>query len=150
MYNKPYYEACDLLMGISKQTVNINKLVLKGSEKDTIFKYLPHGKNQNIFTPIDDSNPELVEFRKQLFSNQQVDFVLYFNSRNIRRKQIPDTIMAYRLFLDSLPKEKADKCLFILHTELISEHGTDLQAVHNYIFGEDHSHFLTQQQNVIC
>ena len=28
MYNKPYYEACDLLMGISKQTVNINKLVL--------------------------------------------------------------------------------------------------------------------------
>ena len=33
MYNKPYYEACDLLMGISKQTVNINKLVLKGSVK---------------------------------------------------------------------------------------------------------------------
>ena len=27
-YNQPYYEACDLLMGISKQTVNINKLVL--------------------------------------------------------------------------------------------------------------------------
>ena len=24
MYNRPYYEACDLLMGISKQTVNIN------------------------------------------------------------------------------------------------------------------------------
>ena len=29
MYNKPFYEACDLLMGISKQTVNINKLVLE-------------------------------------------------------------------------------------------------------------------------
>ncbi len=28
LYNKAYYEACDLLMGISKQTVNINKLVL--------------------------------------------------------------------------------------------------------------------------
>ncbi|HAI44061.1 MAG TPA: hypothetical protein DCM40_41155, partial [Maribacter sp.] len=28
MYNKAYYESCDLLMGISKQTVNINKLVL--------------------------------------------------------------------------------------------------------------------------
>ena len=28
MYNQPYYEACDLLMGISKQTVNINKIVL--------------------------------------------------------------------------------------------------------------------------
>ena len=30
MYNKPFYEACDLLMGISKQTVNINKIVLSG------------------------------------------------------------------------------------------------------------------------
>jgi hypothetical protein len=26
MYNRPYYESCDLLMGISKQTVNINRL----------------------------------------------------------------------------------------------------------------------------
>jgi len=139
MYNKPYYEACDLLMGISKQTVNINKLVLKGSEKDTIFKYLPHGKNQNIFTPIDDSNPELVEFRKQLFSNQQVDFVLYFNSRNIRRKQIPDTIMAYRLFLDSLPKEKADKCRFVIKSETITDAGTNLYKVCDYILGENYS-----------
>ena len=28
MYNKEFYESCDLLLGISKQTVNINKLVL--------------------------------------------------------------------------------------------------------------------------
>jgi hypothetical protein len=27
-YNESFYESCDLLMGISKQTVNINKLVL--------------------------------------------------------------------------------------------------------------------------
>ena len=139
MYNKPYYEACDLLMGISKQTVNINKLVLKGSEKDTIFKYLPHGKNQNIFTPIDDSNPELVEFRKQLFSNQKVDFVLYFNSRNIRKKQIPDTIMAYRLFLDSLPKEKEDKCRLVIKSETIPDAGTHLYKVCDYILGENYS-----------
>ena len=25
-----------------------------------------------------------------------------FNSRNIRRKQIPDTILAYRYFIDSI------------------------------------------------
>jgi hypothetical protein len=29
LYNKAYYECCDLLMGISKQTTNINKLVLE-------------------------------------------------------------------------------------------------------------------------
>lgn len=30
-YNKPYYESCDLLMAISKQTKNINKQVLRYS-----------------------------------------------------------------------------------------------------------------------
>ena len=35
------------------------------------------------------------------------EFVVFFNSRNIRRKQIPDTMLAFRYFLDSLPKEKA-------------------------------------------
>jgi hypothetical protein len=29
LYNLPFYESCDLLMGISKQTVNINKLTLE-------------------------------------------------------------------------------------------------------------------------
>ena len=138
MFNKPYYEACDLLMGISKQTVNINKLVLKGSEKNIIFKYLPHGKNPDIFTPLKDSNPELIEFRKLLFKDQQVDFVLYFNSRNIRRKSIPDTIMAYRLFLDSLPKEKSDKCRLVMKTEVVTDAGTDLSKVCDYILGEDY------------
>ena len=28
LYNRAFYESCDLLMGISKQTVNINKIVL--------------------------------------------------------------------------------------------------------------------------
>jgi glycosyltransferase involved in cell wall biosynthesis len=43
-------------------------------------------------------------------------------------------MMAFRLFLDSLPKEKAEKCAFVLHTELISEHGTDLLAVKELFF----------------
>ena len=50
MYNKPYYEACDLLMGISKQTVNINKLVLEECDNSKrVFKYIPHGLNHNYF-----------------------------------------------------------------------------------------------------
>lgn len=30
LWNKPYYESCDLLMAISKQTKNINKVVCQG------------------------------------------------------------------------------------------------------------------------
>jgi hypothetical protein len=46
MYNSAYYEACDLLMGISKQTVNINKIVLGDKGKNKIFKYIPHGLDE--------------------------------------------------------------------------------------------------------
>ena len=57
---------CDLLMGISKQTVNINKIVLgdKG-KKDKIIEYVPHGLNHNIYKPLEKDNSELVEFKKK-------------------------------------------------------------------------------------
>ena len=138
MYNKPYYEACDLLMGISKQTVNINKLVLKGAEKNKIFKYIPHGKDESKYFPITEPNKELSEFKKSLFNGVVPEFVVYFNSRNIRRKQIPDTILAFRSFLDTLPKEKAKKCYLVIKSEMVTEPGTDLNKVREYLLGEDY------------
>lgn len=138
MYNRPYYEACDLLMGISKQTVNINKLVLKGHEGNRIFKYVPHGLNHEIYKPIPKDDPQFLEWKQGTFKGKEYDFILFFNSRNIRRKQIPDTMMAYRAFLDSLPKEKADKCLLLLHTELVTEAGTHLGKVKEYLFDNDY------------
>jgi len=138
MYNRPYYEACDLLMGISKQTVNINKIVLEEKAKDRIIKYVPHGLDPDIYFPIDKNNKEFKTFKKNLFKNKDPKFVLFFNSRNIRRKQIPDSLISFRAFLDSLPKEEAKNCYFVLHTEPISEHGTDLQTVKTYLFEEDY------------
>jgi glycosyltransferase involved in cell wall biosynthesis len=134
MYNRPYYEACDALLGISKQTVNINKLVLGDKVKDKLIEYVPHGLNHDVFKPIDSTDPEFVEFKKQLFGGREFDFVLFFNSRNIRRKQIPDTLVAYKYFIDSLPEEKAKKCAFVLHTQVVDENGTDLGAVCEFLF----------------
>jgi glycosyltransferase involved in cell wall biosynthesis len=139
MYNRPYYEACDLLMGISKQTVNINKLVLEGHEGNRIFKYIPHGKNPQSFFPIENEDDEFLEFKNKLFNNKKPEFVVYFNSRNIRRKQIPDTMLAFRTFLDSLPKEKAKDCYLVLKTELVTDAGTDLAKVKEYLFEKEYS-----------
>ena len=144
MYNSAFYEACDLLMGISKQTVNINKLVLKGKEKNKIFKYLPHGKDSSLFYPLSNeekSTKEFKDFKKQIFGTKKPKFVAFFNSRNIRRKQIPDTMLAFREFLYSLPKEEAKECYLILHTEAVTDHGTDLYKVKEYLFDE---HFENQ------
>ena len=129
LYNRAFYEACDLLMGISKQTVNINKLVLGDKVKNKVIRYVPHGLNHEMIKPIPENDPELVKFKKSIFGNKEYDFVLFFNSRNIRRKQIPDAMLAYRLFIDQLPLEQAKKCAFVLHTEIVSDHGTDLEAV---------------------
>jgi glycosyltransferase involved in cell wall biosynthesis len=149
LYNKPYYEACDLLMGISKQTVNINKLVLDEKADSKIIKYIPHGLNDKLLFPIDSNHEkwnDLQEFKKQLFQGKQYEFVLFFNSRNIRRKQIPDTMLAYRHFIDQLPIEQAKKCCLLLHTEQISEHGTDLLAVQELLLnGEQYNVVFTNQ-----
>jgi glycosyltransferase involved in cell wall biosynthesis len=143
-YNKAFYEACDLLMGISKQTVNINKLVLRDKAESRILRYVPHGLNNDIFKPLSKEDEQLKEFKKKLFQGKEYDFVLFFNSRNIRRKQIPDAMLAYRYFIDKLSIEQAKKCAFVLHTELVSEHGTDLPAVQELILnGEQYNVIYT-------
>jgi glycosyltransferase involved in cell wall biosynthesis len=156
LYNKAYYEACDLLMGISKQTVNINRLVLGDKAKGKTIRYVPHGLNHEMMKPLDKNDPEVVKFKKSLFGTKEYDFVLFFNSRNIRRKQIPDTMLAYKLFIDKLPIEQAKKCAFVLHTEIVSEHGTDLEAVRELLLeGEQYNvyfstnKFSTHEMNLL-
>jgi len=136
LYNEAFYESCDGLMAISKQTLNINKIALGDKVKGKVLSYVPHGINENIFYPVTDE-VKLDEVRKNIFGDRKYDFVLMFNSRNIRRKSVPDTLAAFKVFLDKLPKDKADKCAFILHTQPIDEHGTDLYVVRDMLFTEE-------------
>ena len=141
MYNKEFYNSCDALFGISKQTKNINEMVLGEDSKSKVIKYIPHGLNHKIFKPISKDNKEIKEIRKHLTGNLEGDkFTLFFNSRNIRRKSIPDTILAWKYFLDGLSSKERKNCQFILHTNPIDENGTDLPAVVNFLFPEnDHN-----------
>ena len=153
MYNKEFYESCDALLGISKQTVNINKLVLGDKGKSKIFKYVPHGLNNKLFSKLEGDDKKLVDFKKALQLPTDLDFHLLFNSRNIRRKQIPDTIMAWKLFTDKLSEEENKKCMLTLKTEAIFEPGTDLPAVIEY-FGVNNVRILdhklsTQEMNLL-
>lgn len=133
LYNRPYYESCDTLMAISKQTHNINRMVLGDKAKNKILKYVPHGINEKIFFPITEfmkkENEALENKKKQIFGDFNPEFVVFYNSRNIRRKCTSDLIAAYSLFCDSIGKEKAKKCALVLHTQRQDENGTDLEAV---------------------
>ena len=142
-YNKPYYESCDLLMGISKQSANISKLVLGKDnwididaphtlEEAQSHKpktcYVPHGINTKYFFPVDKNDPKLQEFRNRLFKGEEVEYAIMHNNRNIRRKMTSDLILAYKLFCDKLG-EKAFKTRLVLHTDPVDENGTDLPAI---------------------
>lgn len=137
-YNKNYYNSVDLLMAISKQTKNINELVLGEEAKDKIIDYVPHGIDDTVFKPVDKTTKEFTEFKKQLFREKEIDFVVFFNSRNIHRKRPSDTILAYRQFCDLIGKEKARKCALVMKTEVVSEHGTDLRAVKEAMTDSDY------------
>tara|TARA_B110000977_G_C11078316_1_gene491962 strand:+ start:420 stop:1850 length:1431 start_codon:yes stop_codon:yes gene_type:complete len=147
-YNEEFYESCDALFGISKQTVAINQIVLGNKADSKVIKYVPHGLDTKKFFPIEEINEEYSKFKNDITNNSQKDFILFFNSRNIRRKSIPDALVAWKLFTDSLSPKEKEKCLFILHTEPSSDHGTDLPAVIEYLFGEDEKSIVISNQKL--
>ena len=128
-YNRNYYRSDDMLLCISKQTKNIVKNVLRDHPKpDWAIQYVPHGIDENKFFPVI-NDLEYEVWKENFLDKKEYDFVVLWNSRNIRRKNAPDIILAWRTFLDQLPKEKAQKCLLIMHTDKVDPNGTDLPAV---------------------
>lgn len=137
LYNKSYYDSCDTLMAISKQTLNINRMVLGDKAKNKILKYVPHGINEKIFYPITefmkDQNEALETKKKEIFGDFNPEFVVFYNARNIRRKCTSDLIAAYSIFCDKIGKDKARKCALLLHTQRQDDNGTDLVAVRDLL-----------------
>jgi glycosyltransferase involved in cell wall biosynthesis len=132
LYNRNYYESCDWIGCISRQTYGIIKRLSALDTKPTWkpkadwqVDYVPHGINTNIYKPEEVS----AEFRKNILGGKEYDFVLYWSNRNIRRKQPADVIVAFKKFCDKIGKEKADKCVLLMHTQPVDENGTDLPAV---------------------
>lgn len=135
LYNTSFYDSCDTLMAISKQTKNINEMVLGEKAKNKIITYVPHGIDSEVFHPIVEKQEkvELQKIREPLFGEDEIEFVVLWNSRNIRRKQPGDVILSYRRFCDLIGKEKAKKCALVMHTQPIDGNGTDLFAVREAI-----------------
>jgi len=148
LYNRAYYESCDALLAISKQTKLINELVLGEKTNGKVIEYIPHGLNEDVYKPLDENDTTLKHIKNQLFNSEERDFVLLFNSRNIRRKQIPDTLLAFKYFLDGLTKEQAHKCSLVLHTQPQDENGTDLYVVRDLLF-KDYPNAIVFSQNKI-
>ena len=148
MYNKNYYDSVDGLLGISKQTCNINRLVLGDKIKNKVSKYVPHGIDEDTFFPIQEGHKDfeaLQEFKSNLFKGKEIDYVVFFNSRNIQRKHPGDTILAFKQFCDIIGEEKAKKVALVMKTEVSSQHGTDLRAIKETFCPELNVMFATEK-----
>jgi glycosyltransferase involved in cell wall biosynthesis len=134
MYNKNFYRADDGLFCISKQTYNIVKQVLGPDEaKQKVITYLPHGIDTKKFYPITEEHEEaqktLADVKNTILQDQEMDFLVFYNARNLRRKMTSDVLLAYNHFLNKLTPEQREKCRIVLHTQPVDENGTDLPAV---------------------
>lgn len=150
-YNKVYYNSVDVLMAISKQTKNINKLVLGKDADSKIIEYVPHGINDKVFFPIKEDSefyPSLKEFKEKTIPVPDLEFVVFFNSRNIQRKHPADTIFAYRIFCDLIGPENAKKCALVLHCAASDPNGTDLRAVKEAICDPEYVNVFFSQNKL--
>lgn len=98
--------------------------------------YVPHGINSKYYYPItegDSTYDEFNKFSEEFKERNGVDFVIFWNNRNIRRKQPGDVILSFRRFCDKIPKEKSKKVCLLMHTHPRDENGTDLIEVKNTI-----------------
>jgi len=132
LYNRNYYESCDWLGAISRQTYGIVSRLTSLDDKPTYkphsdwqVSYVPHGINENEYKPIEVP----ADFRKQILAGNEYDFVFFWSNRNIRRKQPSDVIMAFKEFCDKIGEEKASKVALLMHTNPVDQNGTDLPKV---------------------
>jgi len=148
-YNRNYYESCDWLGCISRQTYgivsrvgNIDSETIKPLEEWQT-SYVPHGINENTYKPVE--VPE--EFKNKVTEGKDYKFVLFWMNRNIKRKQPSDVIWAFKKFVDKLPKEDQDKVCLIMHTAPKDPNGTDLFAVAEKIAPDCDIKFSTERVN---
>jgi glycosyltransferase involved in cell wall biosynthesis len=132
LYNRNYYESCDWLGCISRQTYGIVSRLTSRTDKPTWkphadwqVSYVPHGIDTTEYFPTEVPS----EFKNEILGGKEFDFIFFWSNRNIRRKQPSDVIMAFKEFCDKIGEEKASKVALLMHTQPVDQNGTDLQVI---------------------
>lgn len=155
MWNAPFYGSCDLIMGISKQSDNIHREVLLQNGfgvydfdsndnnippdlewDEVVTGYVPHGLNHNIYKPLSESDEIYKKMYDDIKVKNDIEFLVFWNNRNIRRKNPGDVILSFKKFREQLPKDQQDKVGLLMHTQPVDNNGTDLRTVYKCIAPE--------------
>lgn len=161
-YNYDFYNSCDSLLCISKLTYNIVTQCKKDTNATFNVIDCPHGIDTEIFKPIPDElmfkdiaktiqwdetgkkgdEPEEIniEVLRQRFRDaikpiykdaDKIKFFVFWHNKNMRRKNAPMMMEAFTEFAKG-----KDDVMLIMHTEIATDHGTQLEEVRKNLFPE--------------
>lgn len=123
-FNKFYYNSCDFLGCISKLTYGIMKDL--GLENKS--EYIPHAVPSSIFYPMDEKVVQ--EEKVKLFGKEKENsFVVFYCSRNARRKKTNDLLVAFKQLADKVGDQNGEKCFLVMNTDPKDPEGSDLLQV---------------------
>jgi len=123
-FNHSFYDSCTFLGSISKLTQQI--MIDLGLEHKS--EYIPHAVNPADFYVMPEVDVQ--KSRVELFGPEKKDsFILFYNSRNARRKKTSDAVVAFKQFADSVGDVNGEKTFFVMHTDPHDHEGSNLFEV---------------------
>ena len=125
-FNEKYYNSNDHIATISKLTDDIVRTV----SPKVPCTYIPHAVDTDVYRPL------TIEQQKQLREQNMEEgdrdkFVVFFNSRNARRKQSGSLLWWFKEWLDD--RDLHDKAQLIMHTDPKDVHGQDLNHMVDHL-----------------
>lgn len=120
-FNKPIYDCCDDIAWFSKYSHDFHLEVEMDASRHCIQLARNHGEFYR------ESDEVVRQFKVETLGFENRDaFVGLFVSRNARRKRPADAIMAWKLFVESLPEADRSKAILIMHTDPNDHEGPNL------------------------
>jgi glycosyltransferase involved in cell wall biosynthesis len=87
-------------------------------------EYIPHAVNHDIFKPYDQT--KIKNLRRNLLPKHKDKFIVFYNSRNARRKMTSDIMKTVKLLADDVGQ---DKVFLLMHTDPHDPEGSNLFEV---------------------
>ena len=119
-FNKHFYHSCDFVGCISKLTHDI----LCKLDMEDRSSYIPHAVNADVFKPL--SVNDILKEKREILGDNREKFIVFYNSRNARRKMTSDVVKTFKMFLDEVGQDKA---FLFMHTDPFDREGANLIEV---------------------
>ncbi|MFA5394958.1 MAG: glycosyltransferase family 4 protein [Methanogenium sp.] len=116
-FNLPWYASCDEVVMLSNFSYQLM------SSNGVNCRCIPHGMDPTEFYPLDEESIKKArqDFIAQSHAKGPVNFVVFWNNRNIYRKRPGDILWAYKIF-----SEKHPDSMLVLNTDIADREGIDL------------------------